>query len=176
VQPKGEAMSAEHLISTWKDIRDGLIAEAAQIPADQFQFKATSETRSVAGILQHVVESQKLLVGESCRQDPNILRQSFAQHIKEYGAGVSSVNDKDGLLELLRSSWEAGEQAIRSHAANIDEPMQSFDGSETTKLRFLQFASSHEMYHRGQLTVYARLLNLEPVLTQRLKKIFADQS
>jgi uncharacterized damage-inducible protein DinB len=30
------------------------------------------------------------------------------------------------------------------------------------------------MYHRGQLTVYQRLLSIEPALTGRLKKLFAQ--
>jgi uncharacterized damage-inducible protein DinB len=30
------------------------------------------------------------------------------------------------------------------------------------------------MYHRGQLTVYERLLNIEPELTVKLKKLFAQ--
>ncbi|HAF15107.1 MAG TPA: hypothetical protein DHU55_06615 [Blastocatellia bacterium] len=30
------------------------------------------------------------------------------------------------------------------------------------------------MYHRGQLTVYERLLNIEPALTQRFRKLFAN--
>ncbi len=52
--------------------------------------------------------------------------------------------------------------------------MQRFDGKEMSKLEFLQFAVSHEMYHRGQLTVYERLLHIEPALTQRFKKLFAQ--
>ena len=38
----------------------------------------------------------------------------------------------------------------------------------TTKGAILTFAMSHEMYHRGQLTVYERLLNIEPVLTGKI--------
>ena len=30
------------------------------------------------------------------------------------------------------------------------------------------------MYHRGQLTVYERLLAIEPALTGKLKKLFAQ--
>lgn len=30
---------------------------------------------------------------------------------------------------------------------------------------------AHEMYHRGQLTVYERLLGIEPALTQFFRKM-----
>jgi uncharacterized damage-inducible protein DinB len=167
-------MSVEHLINAWKEVRAGFLEEAAQIPADQFSFRATPDTRSVAELLQHAVESQKMLIGEACRPDTNLMRQSFADHIKEYAPEVRSVVDKNGLLELLRSSMEVAEATLRSHADKLNDSMQRFDGKEMSKLQFLQFAVSHEMYHRGQFTVYERLLSIEPALTQRFKKLFAQ--
>ena len=166
-------MSIDRLIEGWKEVRKGLIEEASQIPDDQFSFRATPDTRSVTELLQHVVESQKMLVGESCRPDTNLMRQSFADHIKEYAAEVTTVQDKNGLLELMRSSMETSEACIRAGGEQLQEMMRRFDGKEMTKLDFLTFAVAHEMYHRGQLTVYLRLLGIEPALTRRFKKIFA---
>jgi uncharacterized damage-inducible protein DinB len=36
--------------------------------------------------------------------------------------------------------------------------------------------SIEALYHRGQLTVYERLLNIEPALTTRFKELFAARS
>lgn len=166
-------MSIDRLIEGWKEVRKGLIEEASQIPDDKFSFRATPDTRSVAELLQHVVESQKMLVGESCRPDTNLMRQSFADHIKEYAAEVTAVQDKNGLLELMRSSMETSEASIRAGGEKLQEMMRRFDGKDMSKLDFLTFAVAHEMYHRGQLTVYLRLLGIEPALTRRFKKIFA---
>jgi uncharacterized damage-inducible protein DinB len=167
-------MSAESLIALWKDTRAGLIREVELIPENQFGFKATPDTRSVAEILQHIIQAQKFLVGETCRPDTNLMRQSFAAHLKEYGAGITDVVDKPGLVALLQSSMEAAEQSIQSYADKLDELMTRFDGKQTTKEAFLTFAYSHEMYHRGQVTVYERLLSIEPALTGMLKKVFAE--
>lgn len=167
-------MSVDYLISNWKEVRDGFIDEVSQIPADQFSFRATEDTRSLAELLQHVVQTQKVLVGESCRDAPNLMRQSFAAHYLEYAPEVAGISDKNGMIELMRSSMELGEATMRSNANKLDGPIRRFDGKEITRLQFLQFAVSHEMYHRGQFTVYARLLNIEPALTQRLKKLFAQ--
>ena len=166
-------MSVDRLIEGWKEVRAGLIEEASQIPDDQFSFRVTTDTRSVAELLQHVVESQKLLIGESCRPDTNLMRQSFANHIKEYAPEVGAIADKNGLLELLRSSMETSEACIRAGGEKLKDSMRRFDGKELSKLDFLSFAVAHEMYHRGQLTVYERLLSIEPALTRRFKKIFA---
>jgi uncharacterized damage-inducible protein DinB len=169
-------MSVEHVIKSWKEVRAGLIEEAAQIPEDRYSFRATSDTRSVAEILQHIIEVQKILVGESCRADTNLLRQTFPDHIKEYAADVKPVTDKNGLLELLSSSMEVAEACLRSHGDGLNESMKRFDGKEMSKLEFMQFATAHEMYHRGQLTVYERLLNIKPALTTRFEKLFTQSA
>lgn len=166
-------MSVETIIGLWKDTRAGLIQEVEKIPEDQFSFRATPETRSIAELLQHIISAQKMLVGETCRADSNLMRQSVAAHAKEYADGVNEVLDKDGLLELLRSSMDEAEACIKSYADKLDETITGLNGQPTSKSAFLTFALSHESYHRGQLTVFERLLNIEPVLTGRLKKFFA---
>lgn len=167
-------MSIERLIASWGEVRAGLMQEAMLIPAEQFSFRATPDTRSVAEILQHVVETEKLLVGEACCAEPNLSRQSFETHIAEYAPEVADISDKDGLMKLLRSSMEASMESIRRCGEGT---MRGFDGKEGAKLDVFAFAASHEMYHRGQLTVYERLLGIEPALTQYFKKLFArDES
>ena len=169
-------MSIDRLIESWSEVRTGLINEASQIPDDKFSFRATPETRSVAELLQHVVQTQKMIVGETCRDDTNLMRQSFADHINEYAPDVAGVGDKNGLLELLRSSMEPSEAAIRGYGDGLVQKMRRFDGKEISKLDFLNFAVAHEMYHRGQLTVYERLLGVEPALTQYFNKRFMTAS
>lgn len=169
-------MSAESIIGMWKDVRNGLIAEVEKIPEDQFSFRATPETRSIAEVLHHIVEVQKILVGETCREESNIRRQSFAAHTQEYAPEVRNAADKQAIIDELRRSMEQAEPCMREYAEKWNDPMNAVDGRPSTKGAILTFAVSHEMYHRGQLTVYERLLNIEPVLTGRLKKLFAASS
>jgi uncharacterized damage-inducible protein DinB len=167
-------MSVDMLVSTWKEFRKGLIAEVEQIPEEKFSFRATPETRTIAEILQHIVEVQRMLVGEASRADANMRRQSFADHVQEYAPEVKAVTDKNGLLELLRSSMEVCEASLRSNDGLMNGEMGGIDGKPVPKLKALNFAMSHEMYHRGQLTVYERLLSLEPALTRQFAKMTAQ--
>ena len=167
-------MSVDMLVNTWKEFRKGLIAEVEQIPEDKFGFRATPETRTVAELLQHIVEIQKMLVGEVGRADGNLRRQQFVDHINEYAPEVKSVTDKNGLLELLRTSMEVCEASIRSHDDLMQGSIGGLDGKPTPKLKVVNFAMSHEMYHRGQLTVYERLLSLEPALTKQFARMTAQ--
>jgi uncharacterized damage-inducible protein DinB len=167
-------MSLESLIGSWKEVRAGLVDEMESIPADKFAFQAAPDTRSVAGVLQHIIQSQKMLIGEVCRPDTNLLRQSFADQVKTYAPGVSEIEDKQSLIDLLRTTMEESETSLRAAGDELQRDMNRFDGKQMAKLDFLAFAIAHEMYHRGQLTVYERLLGLEPVLTKRFRKIFGD--
>jgi uncharacterized damage-inducible protein DinB len=44
-----------------------------------------------------------------------------------------------------------------------------FDGTPGTRMAWLHHGIDQEMYHRGQLTLYARLLGIEPALTKRIR-------
>ena len=115
-----------------------------------------------------------MLVGEVGRADGNLRRQQFVDHINEYAPEVKSVTDKNGLLELLRTSMEVCEASIRSNDDLMQGSIGGLDGKPTPKLKVVNFAMSHEMYHRGQLTVYERLLSLEPALTKQFARMTAQ--
>ncbi|HKO42903.1 MAG TPA: DinB family protein [Pyrinomonadaceae bacterium] len=166
-------MSIDRIVEGWKEIRSGLIEEVSQIPADKFSFRATPETRSVAEVLQHVIESQKTLVGEAVRPETNLMRQPLEDHAKEYAPEVAGVTDKNALLELLRSSMETSATSIKAAEHTLNETGRGLGGRELRKIELVSFAISHEMYHRGQLTVYERLLQVEPALTRRFRAMTA---
>src|SRR5947207_6489316 len=121
-------MSLESIIESWREVRNGLIDEANQIPAEKFSFQPAPESRSVRQLLQHLVESQKFLVGEACRPDTNLMRGSFADNVKTYAPGVREVNDKDALLDLLRTVMDESAESLRGAADELKNTMKRFDG------------------------------------------------
>ena len=82
------------------------------------------------------------------------MRQSIVAHAQEYAPGVHKVTDKNGLLELLRSSMEEAQACIGESADKLDATMTATQWSTDFQERFPHFCVSHEMYHRGQLTVF----------------------
>src|ERR1043166_9348046 len=127
-------MAVEKIIESWKEVRSGLIDEAAQIPAEQFSFQAAPNTRSVKQLLQHLVESQKFLVGEACRPDTNLMRASFAENVKTYAPGVRDINEKDALLDLMREAMDEAAEKLRAAGDELKNNMKRFDGKEMNKL------------------------------------------
>lgn len=169
-------MSVETVLGLWKNARSGFVTEVERIPEDKFTYRPTDETRTVAELIQHVIGAQRFFVGETCRPDTNLMRRPFSEHTKAYGKGVDDVTDKNRLIELMRSSMQEAEKTIAANADGLNEMMTGLDGRQLSKLAFLTFGMSHEMYHRGQFTVYERLLNVEPALTEMFRKMTAGAS
>jgi uncharacterized damage-inducible protein DinB len=87
-----------------------------------------------------------------------------------YAAHVYDAQTKKELLALLDSQMDDAE---RHFTAVGEEAMYdlitNFDGSQWTKMQWLHHGIAQEMYHRGQLTLYARLLGMEPALTKKIR-------
>jgi uncharacterized damage-inducible protein DinB len=158
----------EEFLSQWHDVRDGLIKEVERIPEDKLDFRAAAETRSVIELLYHVIESERMLVDEICREDTDLQRV----FTRPPDAEVRVVTTKDAIVALLRSSLAASQEKVRRFdAEKIEQLVSVLDGKQITKAAMLQFTLAHEMYHRGQLTVYQRLLGIEPALTEMFRQL-----
>jgi uncharacterized damage-inducible protein DinB len=167
-------MSLEEMLDIWKEVRSGLIAELEQIPAEQFGFQPTPESRSVAGIIRHIAEAQQFFAGELCRPDTDFKRLPIQELIERQAAEAYSGGDKQELVGSLRSTMESAESSLRAFGEEaIAEPVTRLDGKTMSKLGYLYFIISHEMYHRGQISVYERLMKIEPALTAKLREFLA---
>ncbi len=69
---------------------------------------------------------------------------------------------KEGLIKLLRSTFDYAADAIRNfNAVHLDEEVDFFAGPITKRQVFF-LMSDHLTHHRGQLVVYLRLNQIEP--------------
>lgn len=163
----------ESICEQWQDVRNGLIKEVELIPAEQMEFKPASESRTVIEILHHIIEIQRVLAGEMCRDNTNFQR-GFPALMADFADNAKEATTKEAVLALLRSSLEETKAMVASFGdANFAKDMTRFDGKQCTKIEMLNFTVAHEMYHRGQLTVYERFLGIEPALTQFFRKMSA---
>lgn len=161
----------EETLEAWSDARQGLIDEVENVPADRFDFRPTPESRSVAELIQHILEVGLFMTGELTRPDTDFRRSSWSELLDLYGAHVKRANDKAHLLALLRSSMlEAEEKFSAVGELGMLQLITRFDGEQGTKLSWLNHGIAQEMYHRGQLVLYERLMGIEPALTRRIRE------
>src|SRR5688500_19711475 len=128
-------------------MRAGLKAKFAQIPSDRFGFQPTPESRSVAGIIRHVVGAQEFSTGELCRPDTDFNRVPIRELVERHAAVAHSGGDKEELIGSLRSSMESVEAALRAFGEEaLREKVQY--GKTMSKLDILYLYITHDMYHR----------------------------
>lgn len=160
----------DETLDAWWDTRQGIIDEVRNIPARQFEFRPTPEVRSVREMVQHILEVAMMMTGELTRPDTDLHRLPWPKLLKKYAAPAYRARNKADLVKLLRSQMrDAGKKFRAAGDLAMWQYMERFDGERGTKMQWLHHGIAQEMYHRGQLATYARLMGLTPALTQRIE-------
>jgi uncharacterized damage-inducible protein DinB len=157
----------DEALESWHGVRTGLIREVENLPAGEFDFKLAPEARSIAELLQHVLEVAFMMTGELSRPDTDFHREPWPELLDRYSAPVRKAKTKRQLVDLLRISQEEGQRRFeRLGEVFMLQLITRFDGRRGTRLAWLHHGIGHEMYHTGQLTAYARALGKVPALTR----------
>ncbi|MFZ1729002.1 MAG: DinB family protein [Bacteroidota bacterium] len=153
-------------LAKWYNIRRGFIREVSNIPPTRLTFRATLETRSIMDIVHHVLELSIITIEELARADTNLERASLSQLANVYAPNITRADTREKLVNLLVEQYRDAETRLSELGdLHMMQLVPKIDGSSDTRLTLLVDAIQHESYHRGQLTVYARLIGLEPALT-----------
>jgi uncharacterized damage-inducible protein DinB len=157
----------EEALEAWTYTRQGVIDEVENIPEKDFGFRPTPQSRSVAELVHHIIESGLMMSGELTRPDGDFLRQDYPEFLKEYAGHIQPTESKKKLLALLKSTHAEGEKKFREAGELLMlQYITRFDGLKGTRLAWMNHGISHEEYHRGQLALYVRLLGRVPALTK----------
>ncbi|MEJ2340155.1 MAG: DinB family protein, partial [Gemmatimonadales bacterium] len=139
----------DEALEAWTDARGGVIAELENLPAESFTARPVPGMRSVAEMAVHILEVAQMMVGELSREDTDFRRLPWRDLLQ--------LTERDELLAALRATLEEGIERCREVGElHMLQTIERFDGERGTRLAWLQHGIAQEMYHRGQLAVYAR--------------------
>ena len=157
----------EEAIEAWEDARNGIIDEVQNIPADQFDFCPAEGVRSVAELVVHIMEVSLMMAGELTRPDTNLKRWPWPKLLNHYAGHVQSLRTKRELVAALKRTLKEGSAKFREAGElHMLGRIERFDGQLGTRLAWFHHGIAHEMYHRGQLALYQRLMGITPALTK----------
>jgi uncharacterized damage-inducible protein DinB len=160
----------EETLEAWQGTRQGLIAEVRNIPAARFDFRPSRESRSVTELVQHMLEVTMMMTGELTRPDTNLHRAPWRKLLRLYAKPAWRATTKPALLRLLATQINDGARKFRrAGELSLLQLITRFDGLPGTKLAWWNHGIAHEEYHRGQLALYARLMDIEPALTRLIR-------
>jgi uncharacterized damage-inducible protein DinB len=157
----------EHILDSWKTIRQDTAGAVEEFPADDLDYRPTPDLATFRDIARHILDSSHgltgmLLAGEPVFGGPDFrdrLRPHFLQLPKDLGSA-----------ELAAALRESAEQRTRELAAQSPEfysEIVTRFGVPVTRLEMLQFVKEHELTHRQQLFMYLRLKGIVPATTRR---------
>lgn len=162
----------DEALEAWSDAREGVLEELQNIPADRFDFRPTPDVRSVAEQAVHIMEVSAMMAGELCREDTDFRRAPWPELLRMYAADLEHLSSKEELLSALERTLAEGTEKFREAGElHMLQWIVRFDGKPGTRMAWLHHGIAQEMYHRGQLALYARLLGLVPALTQQIEKL-----
>jgi uncharacterized damage-inducible protein DinB len=160
----------EEALEAWEDARNGVIEEAENFAANQYDFRPAPEMRSVAELLVHIMEVSVMMTGELTRDDTNLQRMPWPKILAHYAGDVQKMHTKRELVPALRRKLRDGlKEFRRAGEMHMLQRIVRFDGLKGTRFAWFHHGVAHEMYHRGQLATYARLVGLKPALTRRIE-------
>jgi uncharacterized damage-inducible protein DinB len=160
----------DEALEAWEGARHGVIAELENIPANRFDFRPTPEVRSVTELAVHIMEVSLMMVGELTQEETDFTRVPFPKLIAKYSKEVAGLRTKRELLPALRRTLTEGVRRLRTAGEiHMLQTLVRFDGRRGTRLSWLYHGIDQEMYHRGQLALYARLIGITPALTKRIR-------
>jgi uncharacterized damage-inducible protein DinB len=154
-------------IDLWERFRAGTISEAENIPEAQWDFRPGEGARSVRELAIHVAQAGVGFATELTNGAGSLARLFDESARAEWMAKYPRAESRAEILALLRDTMADGAKLLRTRGEALASDTIKMFGGPTSRLTALQFAMSHEMYHRGQLTTYARGLGHVPILTQQ---------
>ncbi len=135
--------------------REYLILVAETMPADKYNFKATSEEKTFAENLMHIGyamdwHSQSLLGGREPRDWKT--DTTFVVANKSKNEMIATIDKTfDEVIEFIK----------KFEVANLNDRLDYF-GLDRTKRQIFFLLADHITHHRGQMLVYMRLNGLVP--------------
>lgn len=159
------------LAASFRTVRRNTIQIATDIPEDQYGFRPTPDTRSVAEELAHVAASTLWVV-----QAHEVDKTTFITY-DDFGTYMTRIADVAAALtaktDIINALIKNGEEFASFLERMTDDQLAERVGfpppiqpSSKTRFEMLLGTKEHEMHHRAKLIVIERLLGIVPHLTR----------
>ena len=160
----------DEMIESWRYTREGVIAEVKNFPDEEFTRMPVHLKRTALDLVNHIVESGRLMSGELSRPDGDFQRMPYFDLIREHLRPGDEASSKSEAIALLERSHAEGEAMLKAAGADLmAKPIRQFNGVPANRLSWMTHGVSHEEYHRGQLALYTRLAGETPALTKLIE-------
>lgn len=151
------------MISDWERAKDYTLEYVNAMPADKYNFRPVDSIRSFAEQMLHFSSSNVALVFFGTGYQDSATRKLF---FKPNFEKIPTIQSKDSVIYYISKSYDFAINAVKNIDFNKLQEMVTQDltgGRRTgTRLAWLLKAFEHQTHHRGQCTIYLRLVGIRP--------------
>ena len=142
------------LIKEWQRAKTYTLEYLDAMPKDKYGFKATDSVRSFAQQMLHLALDIVIMVSTATGKE-----RIWQGQILEQRASAQSA---DSVKYFVTAGYDYGIDAIQNMDATRLEEIVTQKRFSETRFAWLLKAFEHQTHHRGQTTIYIRLLGIKP--------------
>jgi uncharacterized damage-inducible protein DinB len=167
----------KQLADSIRGARRDTVLIAEDIHEDDYLFRPTVGSRSVAEILIHIAFFSNFDYFFHDEEHVTTLQAfDFGQFLRDGESQEKRLHTKSKLIELLSDSGESWAEWVEFVPLPFQaEGVVQRDGTLKTRFEMILGTKKHEIHHFGQLTVIERMLGIVPHLTRARRDTDAPQ-
>jgi uncharacterized damage-inducible protein DinB len=154
-QPLSSDQIKAQLVKDWQRAKAYTIDYLNTMPANKYSFKAVDSIRSFAQQMLHLAQGNVGLMSFATDQKP----PAFGKSDLEHSPGAQT---KDSVMYYVSTSYDYCIQVVQNLDVNKWGEKVKIFGMEETRFAILLKTFEHQTHHRGQTTIYIRLVGIRP--------------
>lgn len=142
------------LIADWERAKAYTKEYLDAMPADKYGFRAQDSVRTFAQQMLHLAQANFFLGSNATGKE----RPNFGRNLEQ----ATSAQSKDSVTYYVNLSYDFMIDGIKNMDWTRLEESQGRGNFSGTRLGWLLKTFEHQTHHRGQTTIYIRLVGVKP--------------
>ncbi len=143
------------MVKDWQRAKEYTVEYLNTMPADKYSFKAMDSVRSFAQQMLHLSQGNLFLMSNVSDEKPPAWIQSDIEH-------RPTSQKKDSVMYYVTDSYDYCIRAVKNSDDKKWGEKKKLFSFEETKFALMNKAFEHQSHHRGQTTIYIRMVGTKP--------------
>jgi uncharacterized damage-inducible protein DinB len=154
-----QSLSAEEikaqLVKEWERAKTYTVEYLNTMPADKYSFKAVDSIRSFAQQMLHLSQGNLFLMSKASLTPPPSWGNSDLEK-------SPTAQNKDSVMYYVTNSYDYCINSVKNSDVNKWGEKLTVFGMQQTRFALMLKTFEHQTHHRGQTTIYIRLVGIRP--------------
>ena len=144
------------LLKDWKRSKDYTLDYLKTMPADKYSFRPQDSIRTFAQQMIHMAQGTvSLMEASTGMKIPSLINRQNLEN-------TSTALTKDSVTYFVTLSYDYAIEALEHFEMNSSYEYIRRGNFNVTRLGWMIKAYEHQSHHRGQTTIYIRIVGLKP--------------